>query len=189
MSEQLSLRSASEQLERVLQVLDAHSDPEVCRITRTAVRLLVELYGSGLARMVEIAREHEDGALVDTFGRDPLVGPLLAVRGDHPHAVDTRIAHALDDLRPSLETLGCRVTVKGAEGSSLRVALTQEPGMCASTVAEARRAVEVAVLDLVPELTEIAFEDRVVQTSAVIPLDQLRGGGIAVAGTPSEARP
>jgi Fe-S cluster biogenesis protein NfuA len=170
-------------------VLDAHSDPEVRRVTRTAVSLLVDLYGTGLARMVEVAREQNADALVDRFGRDPLVGPLLAVRGDHPHGVDRRIAQALDDVRPTLAAQACHVRVNSIDGPSLRVTLTHEPGTCGSTVTAARQAIETAVLDLVPELTSITFEDRAVQTSAVIPLDGLRRGGMALSGAASEARP
>ena len=67
------------------------------------VRLVVDLYGAGLERLLEIL--HERGALdgsLDALAADELVAGLLLVHGLHPYDVTTRVEQALVSVRPYL---------------------------------------------------------------------------------------
>src|SRR3954447_5805985 len=68
------------------------------------VRLVVDLYGAGLERLlgdVDHPRRLGDH-LLDRLAGDELVGGLLAVHGLHPDDVVTRVARALESVRPYL---------------------------------------------------------------------------------------
>ncbi|MEV0715884.1 hypothetical protein AB0H87_14775, partial [Asanoa sp. NPDC050611] len=60
------------------------------------VRLVVDLYGAGLERLLELL--HERGALgddvLDALAADELVASLLLVHGLHPESASTRVATA-----------------------------------------------------------------------------------------------
>jgi hypothetical protein len=91
------------------------------------VRSLVQLYGAGLDRILEIvdAEASADADRVFTaLCDDPLVSGLLAVHGLHPLTAVERVQRALDGVRPYIESHEGRVEVLGVEGSivSLRMA-------------------------------------------------------------------
>src|SRR4051812_49684686 len=66
------------------------------------VRLVADLYGAGLERLLEIAFNcgRLDDELLDRLAADDLVAGLLAVHGPHPYHVGTRGARALDGGPP-----------------------------------------------------------------------------------------
>ena len=68
------------------------------------VRLVADLYGAGLERMLDIL--HDAGRLDDdvlaALAGDELVASLLLVHGLHPYDVHTRVEQALDGVRPYL---------------------------------------------------------------------------------------
>jgi Fe-S cluster biogenesis protein NfuA len=94
----------------------------------------------------------------------------------------------LDDVHASLNVEGCDVSIASLEDSRLRLGITHGARACSSTMTAVQHAIETTLFDLVPELTEITFEDRNLRASAVIPLDGLRHGGMAMAGAPHEVR-
>ena len=72
------------------------------------VRLVVDLYGAGLERLLEIVYDAA-GSTTELLGRlaaDDLVASLLLVHGLHPDDVGDRVERALDDVRPYLGSHG-----------------------------------------------------------------------------------
>ncbi|SFR02530.1 hypothetical protein SAMN04488564_102129 [Lentzea waywayandensis] len=110
------------------------------------VRLLMALYGEGLARVLAILREH-DPALVARIAEDDLLEDLLLLHDLHPRDASARIRRVLDGLGAlgPLENLGI-----DADGV-VRIRLTAS-GCHRSAAA---RTVEQAVLDAVPEATRV----------------------------------
>jgi Fe-S cluster biogenesis protein NfuA len=108
-----------------------------------AVAAIVELYGEALRRIVA-------GGGVDTG--DELVSHLLLVHGLHPEDVETRVAQALDEVRPYLGSHGGDVELLGVGGGVARVRLTGTCDGCPSSAATLRHAIEEAVARAAPEL-------------------------------------
>src|SRR4051794_12252250 len=79
------------------------------------VRLVVDLYGAGLERLLEIVDDagRLDDELLDRLAGDELVAGLLAVHGLHPDDVGTRVTRALDGVRPYLGSHGGDVEFLG----------------------------------------------------------------------------
>jgi Fe-S cluster biogenesis protein NfuA len=137
------------------------------------VRLVTDLYGAGLERLLDLLHEHgvlTDDAL-DALAGDDLVAGLLLVHGLHPYDVETRIQRAL--AGQDVELL--EITADG-------VARLRMPGGCASSSAATRSAVEAAIGAVAPEVTAIEVDDAVpAGAAAVIPVSALftRVGGAA----------
>ncbi|SNY54781.1 hypothetical protein [Paractinoplanes atraurantiacus] len=117
------------------------------------VRLVADLYGAGLQRLLELAHAH--GALsddlLDAIAGDDLVASLLLVHGLHPYDVTTRVERALAAFG-HLEILSLGTVVR------VRVLASQDP-------AAVREAIEAAA----PEVEQIHVE----HSQPVIPVSAL----------------
>ncbi len=93
---------AGRRVEEVLDRLAANGDRAACEAAEELVRVLMDFYGAGLARIVEKAGEGPLKAVAD----DELVASLLSLHGLHPEDVHTRIGRALAAHGEPLELLG-----------------------------------------------------------------------------------
>src|SRR5438876_2752943 len=124
------------------------------------VRLLVGMYGDGLAAiMAALAEEGEPGwAVTDRLTADPLVEGLLLLHGLHPLDVDTRVQRALDQVRPYLGSHAGGVQYLGVTEGVARLRLEGSCHGCPSSTVTVRLAIEGAVQDAAPEVTEVVVE-------------------------------
>lgn len=151
------------------------------------VRLVVDLYGAGLARLLDLLYEQGrlDDAVLDAMAGDPLVAGLLLVHGLHPNDTQTRVRVALDSVRPYLASHGGDVElVEVTDAGVVKLQLTGSCDGCPSSATTLELAVEGAVRDAAPEITEI--EVLVAPKAAgVIPIASLR---VRTAGADAPAR-
>lgn len=119
-----------------------------------AVRLLTEVYGEALARVLDHADERLAGRLAD----DELLGHLMVLHDIHPEPVERRAARAVERLRPAVRERGGDVEWAGVEGQVARVRLTSGGGCgsgCGDGASQVTDAVREAVLAMAPELTAV----------------------------------
>ncbi|MFF7795436.1 NifU family protein [Streptomyces sp. NPDC007991] len=118
-----------------------------------AVRLLTEVYGEALARVLDEADEQ----LTERLADDELLGHLLVLHDIHPEPAERRAARAVERLRPAVRERGGDVEWAGVEGQVARVRLTT--GGCGSGCggggSDVTDAVREAVLAVAPELTAV----------------------------------
>lgn len=136
------VRAASDRVEELLGTLLSGTTRDTAE---ELVRLLMALYGEGLARVLAILRDH-DPALVGRIAEDALVEDLLLLHDLHPLDTAARIRRVLDglDLPGPVEYLGM-----DADGVA-RIRLTA--GGCRSA---ATHTIEEAVLGVAPEVTRV----------------------------------
>ncbi len=103
-------RQAGDRIESLLDALGAGGAVARGR-AEELVRQVTDLYGSGLARILEILddRGQLDDATLDALTADELVSSLLVIHGLHPQDLETRVAAALDSVRPYLGSHGGNV--------------------------------------------------------------------------------
>ncbi|MEW2414883.1 hypothetical protein AB0953_14310 [Streptomyces sp. NPDC046866] len=160
-------REAGRRVEEVLDRLAAAGDREACTAAEELVRVLMDFYGAGLARIVELVGAPgpapagpaaEAGSPLARLLDDELVAGLLALHDLHPEDVGTRIARALDSVREPVELLGFD---RSTGTLRLRSTAAAGPGGgcgCGSGGGAAPRAVEDALARLAPEVTGIELE-------------------------------
>jgi Fe-S cluster biogenesis protein NfuA/nitrite reductase/ring-hydroxylating ferredoxin subunit len=144
------------------------------------VRLVVDLYGAGLERLLEIVHEagRLDDDVLDRLAADDLVASLLAVHGLHPYDVETRVARALDGVRPYLGSHGGDVEFLGlTEEGAVRLRMLGSCDGCASSSVTLTLAVETAIQAAAPEVSGIEVVEAAPAGRAggpVIPVSALR---------------
>jgi len=182
--------ASGERIELLLEA-SAAAGPIARERAEELVRLVVELYGSGLERLMELA--HEAGALNDdllaALAGDELVSSLLLVHGLHPYGVEERVQRALDDVRPYLGSHGGDVRLlEVTDEGVVRLQLLGSCDGCASSSVTLELAVDGAVRAAAPEVVRIDVEESQPEAavSGVIPVEQLtsrlrmneQGGGV-----------
>lgn len=133
------------------------------------VRELVGLYGAGLTRVIELL----DDAAVERLARDDLIASLLLVHGLHPHDVTTRVANALDSVRPYLGSHGGDVHLVDIADGVVRLELAGSCKSCPSSSVTLELAVEDAVRAAAPEIESIEVVAAATESAGVISADSL----------------
>jgi Fe-S cluster biogenesis protein NfuA/nitrite reductase/ring-hydroxylating ferredoxin subunit len=166
--------------ERIATLLDAVGSPGVSGAgarerAEQLVREIVDLYGAGLARIIETSGQDA----LDRYASDDLVASLLLVHGLHPHDVHRRVSDALDSVRPYLGSHGGDVelldVVAGPAGSTVRLRFAGSCKSCPSSSVTLELAVQDAVRAAAPEVTTIEVVTAEPAGAPVIPVESLLG--------------
>ena len=174
-----SLDSLSETGERIDSLLSAlgTSGPVAQQRGEDLVALVTNLYGAGLERLLEVLADagRLDAVAFDALAADELVSGLLLVHGLHPYDVTTRVAAALDSVRPYLGSHGGDVELLGIDDAgvvTLRMLGTCDS--CPSSTVTLQLAVEGAIQAAAPEVTVIQVEPGTRSTPGLISVESLR---------------
>ncbi len=171
--EPLDARRVAERVGALLGEIGAIADPRLTERTEDLVSLLMQFYGAGIRRMMELADDAGllEGQLLDRFAQDELVSSLLVIHDLHPVDLATRVQVALDKVRPYLGSHGGDVEILGIDGDVVRLRMEGSCSSCPSSTITLNYAIEKAILDAAPEISRIEAED--VQPEAVGTLIQL----------------
>ena len=122
------------------------------------VREVTDLYGAGLARILEILDDRGPArrGTLDALAADELVASLLLIHGLHPQDLQTRVAAALDGVRPYLGSHGGDVELLDvSDDGVVRLKLLGTCQGCPSSSVTLKFAVEEAIESAAPEVTAI----------------------------------
>jgi Fe-S cluster biogenesis protein NfuA len=150
-----NLRAVGDRIESLLDELRAATDPRSYELAEELLRLVTELYGAGLSRLVELAPDR-----TDAFLGDELVASLLLVHGLHPDALVTRVERALDSVRPFLGQHGGDVELLDIDetAGAVHLRLLGSCDGCPSSAITLQHAVEGAIVEAAPEIVIIDVE-------------------------------
>jgi Fe-S cluster biogenesis protein NfuA/nitrite reductase/ring-hydroxylating ferredoxin subunit len=153
------VKQAGDRIEAILAGLRS-GDPAVAAAAEELTGLLVGLYGDGLARIVAVLGESgpAGAGLIGKLTDDPLVESLLLLHDLHPLDVDARIQRALDRVRPYLGSHAGGVEYLGVNEGVARLRLEGSCHGCPSSTVTVRLAIEDAVKNAAPEVTEVVVE-------------------------------
>jgi Fe-S cluster biogenesis protein NfuA/nitrite reductase/ring-hydroxylating ferredoxin subunit len=154
-----NLREAGSRVEGLLDELGSLPDARARDTAEEAVRLLVEVYGAALERIVATVTEDGAGELLARLAADELVGSLLILHGLHPASVEERVRQALDQVRPYLGSHAGDVELVGVGDDGVaRLRLRGSCDGCPSSAVTVKLAIERAVEEAAPELAGIRVE-------------------------------
>ncbi len=146
-------------MEALLGEIETLSDPNARSKAAEVVGVLLELYGEGLARMMEVVAEGEERERTfDAFAEDELVSHLLLLHGLHPLDLKTRVVRALEEVRPYLLSHGGNVELLGVEEGVARLRMQGSCSGCPSSTVTLKLAIEEAIQKTAPDLERIQAE-------------------------------
>jgi Fe-S cluster biogenesis protein NfuA/nitrite reductase/ring-hydroxylating ferredoxin subunit len=149
--------------ERIEALLSASATGGAVALERAEelVRLVADLYGAGIERILEILhhRGRLDDEVLGDLAADELVAGLLVVHGLHPYGVDERVERALEGVRPYLGSHGGDVQLLGVSDEGVvRLRLLGSCDGCPSSSVTLELAVEGAIHEAAPEVSAIEIE-------------------------------
>jgi Fe-S cluster biogenesis protein NfuA len=156
------LTDRASRIEALLDGMESIQDPEARARVAEIVQSLLALYGEGLARMLAIVRDRCDSPartrVLDDFASDDLIAHLMLLHDVHPVDVATRVARALDTVRPYLQSHGGDVELLGVEAGVAHLRLHGSCHGCPSSTATLKLAIEEALWKAAPDLDGIEAE-------------------------------
>jgi Fe-S cluster biogenesis protein NfuA len=146
--------AAGERVEALLAELRSQAGPQAAATAEELVSCLVELYGTGLARITEIVAKSEP-ELIDKLVADPLVESLLLVHDLHPLDTSARVRRAVEEVLPQLGSHAGDVEYLGLDEAGVLRMWLEQRGCSAETV---RDLIEKAVAGAAPEAAGVDIE-------------------------------
>jgi Fe-S cluster biogenesis protein NfuA/nitrite reductase/ring-hydroxylating ferredoxin subunit len=175
-SELESLSEAGERIDSLLSALGT-AGPVAQQRGEDLVALVTNLYGAGLERLLDVLANagRLDAMALDALAADELVSGLLLVHGLHPYDVTTRVAAALDSVRPYLGSHGGDVELLGIDDVGVvRLRFLGTCDSCPSSTVTLQLAVEGAIQAAAPEVTAIQVEAAARSAPGLISIESLR---------------
>jgi Fe-S cluster biogenesis protein NfuA/nitrite reductase/ring-hydroxylating ferredoxin subunit len=146
-------------METLLEEIETLPDRNARSKAAEVVGVLLDLYGEGLARMMEVVAEGEERERTfDAFVEDELVSHLLLLHGLHPLDLKTRVIMALEEVRPYLQSHGGNVELLGVKEGVARLRMQGSCSGCPSSTVTLRLAIEEAIQKTAPDLEDIEAE-------------------------------
>jgi len=165
MAEGDDAQAAGERVEALIAELRSQAGPRAAATAEELVSCLVELYGAGLATIIELVGEPE---LMDKLVADPLVESLLLVHDLHPLDTSTRVRRAVEDVLPQLGSHAGDVEYLGLDDTGVLRLRLEQRGCSAETV---RDLISKAVAAAAPEAAGVSIE--LAEPPAELPLLQI----------------
>jgi Fe-S cluster biogenesis protein NfuA len=168
--------------------LENIADPETRASAKALVQLLLDLHGAGLERMMEVVAKSGDTGqqAIDDLGRDPLVSSLLVLYGLHPLDLESRVAQAIERVRPQVRKGGGELDLLGIENGAVRLHLQVTGHSCSSTGKTLKKLVEDLLYEAAPDMSRLSVEgiEEATGSSGFVPLGKL--GGVTAAASVHE---
>lgn len=183
------LQAVGEKVEALLAEFASASDPAIAGRAEELVGLLVDFYGAGLARILELLDEQAAAPLL----ADKAVAGLLVLHDLHPQSTEERVLAALDRVRPYLGSHAGGVEYLGLDDDgTVRLRLAGSCDGCPSSAMTVKMAIEKGIEDVAPEVTKVEVEGMVSESASglsaaegrpLLPLSQVSNQPEALSST------
>jgi Fe-S cluster biogenesis protein NfuA/nitrite reductase/ring-hydroxylating ferredoxin subunit len=158
--------------------LEDLDDPACRGLAEELTAAVVQMYGAGLERIVELA----DAKTRDEMATDDLVAGLLMIHDLYPVPIEERVMEALDSVRPYMESHGGNVELVGIEDGIAKLRLEGSCKSCRASSSTLELAVRQALETAAPDLEGMDVEGIVEEEDASsgisgvpLPLVQMNG--------------
>jgi len=150
----------AERIETLIQEVSAFSDPHARKTVEELLQAILDMYGEGLARILELTRYAKVPGfeLIKMFSDDELISSLLLLHDLHPVDIKVRVEKALNEVRPYLQSHGGNVELLKVEGGVAYLRLDGSCHGCAASAITLKQTIEEAVYKAAPDLERLEVE-------------------------------
>lgn len=158
-----------ERVQELTARLEEIPDLEARLLADELAAAIVQLYGEGLTRI--FGALSEDGAEVaqvrEQLTQDGVVASLMLIHDLYPVPLEERVAAALEEVRPYLDSHGGDVELLGIEDGVARLKLIGHCRTCAASTATLELVVEDALRAAAPDLAGMEVEGLAAPTNPI----------------------
>lgn len=160
MKQEFESKRRAERIETLIQEIRSFTNSHAREAAEELMQCILDMYGEGLARILELTMEAEEAGfpLVRAFTRDDLIGSLLLIHDLHPVDLKTRVAWALDEVRPQLVLHGGNVEFVKVEDGVAYLRLEGSCHGCPSSTITLKNLIEEALNKKAPDLEGLEVE-------------------------------
>jgi Fe-S cluster biogenesis protein NfuA/nitrite reductase/ring-hydroxylating ferredoxin subunit len=184
-------------VDELTRTLESTGDALTRAVAEDLTGAIVQLYGAALERVVEaIAASGEAGRNVrDALVEDELVATLLLVHDLYPVPLEERVAAALDQVRPYMESHGGDVELLAVADGVAHLRLRGSCRTCSASASTLELAVRQALEEAAPDLEGMEVEgvEPAAPAGPDLPLagngDAPAGFELPIASSPAPAAP
>jgi Fe-S cluster biogenesis protein NfuA len=153
----------AERIETLIQEISAFSDPQARATTEELIQALLDMYGEGLHRILELTSQSEVGGstLIEELANDDLIGSLFMLHGLHPIDLEARVAQGLKEVRPYLKSHGGNVELLKVENGIAYLRLEGSCHGCGASTVTLKATIEEALYRAAPDLDGLQVEGDV----------------------------
>ena len=154
------------QIQELIDRARNHDDPQTRELLNECLQTVLALYGDGLARVIELARNctATSPGFLEQLLADDLVRGLLLVHDLHPVPLETRLRTALSRILPYIKSHGGNVELLKLENNYAWLRLDGTCKTCPSSAVTMELAIRGAIEEACPDLA--GFEVEGVATAA-----------------------
>ncbi len=155
-----------ERVQKLSEEVERLPDPHSRGLAQELIGAVLELYGSGLERILAAIDEAGEGAAAirERLAADGTVASLLLIHDLYPVPLAERVEEALDSVRPYMESHGGDIELLGLEDDVARLRLSGSCDGCPASSATLELAVKSALEEAAPDLQGIEVEGAVENT-------------------------
>lgn len=156
-----NLNEQMQRVEELVATIETNADPNLRSQALELVQTLMDFHGKAIDRMMEITEKTGAAgyAIFDDFAKDDLVSSLLLLYDLHPLAIETRIANALEKVRPSLNLHEGNVEMLGINEGVVKLRLQGNCDGCPSSAMTLKTTIEEAIYAAAPDVVAIEVEN------------------------------
>src|SRR5512132_1320305 len=108
-SDAVSPAALIQRVEELTAEVERLPDPVARRVSEDLVSAVIEMYGEGLSRIVEILDKKGEEEVKRELADDGVVASLMLIHDLYPVPIEDRVADALEEVRPYMESHGGNV--------------------------------------------------------------------------------
>jgi Fe-S cluster biogenesis protein NfuA/nitrite reductase/ring-hydroxylating ferredoxin subunit len=190
-SDAVSPEALIQRVEELTAEVERLPDPIARRVSEDLVSAVIEMYGLGLSRIVEILDQKGDEEIKRELADDGVVASLMLIHDLYPVPIEDRVAEALEEVRPYMESHGGNVELISLVDGVARLRLEGSCDGCPASSSTLELAIKAALDEAAPDLLGIEVEgleqdllNPVELTGTPLPVVQA-GGSNGSAGMPA----
>jgi Fe-S cluster biogenesis protein NfuA/nitrite reductase/ring-hydroxylating ferredoxin subunit len=190
-SDAVSPEALIQRVEELTAEVERLPDPIARRVSEDLVSAVIEMYGLGLSRIVEILDQKGDEEIKRELADDGVVASLMLIHDLYPVPIEDRVAEALEEVRPYMESHGGNVELISLVEGVARLRLEGSCDGCPASSSTLELAIKAALDEAAPDLLGIEVEgleqdllNPVELTGTPLPVVQA-GGSNGAAGMPA----
>jgi Fe-S cluster biogenesis protein NfuA/nitrite reductase/ring-hydroxylating ferredoxin subunit len=148
----------ADRIQALIGEIEALPDSDSRELMQECLYAVLDFYGAGLARILSHLRAGSSNELLDSLAGDDVVSSLLLIHGLHPVPLETRLAGALESVRPYMESHGGNIELASIADGIATLRLEGHCKTCPSSSVTLELAVRRAIEDACPDLDGLEVE-------------------------------